>query len=168
MRDERRAFIPFCIQNSDINLEDLIPIDDEDYDRIVAVLEDKVNRVIGVEPRYLSDQTIGPAQDTLARQECSIDEFVSAMGYKKPRDFRRNGLPNIFAWREIVESMKNRVKDAYNIKNRPCGKCGKDNTIFFCFRSSDESWKELCGREGYMLICPDCLTIIGFVPYFIN
>ena len=26
----------------------------------------------------------------------------------------------------------------------------------------------LYGREGYMLICPDCLTIIGFVPYLLS
>lgn len=128
----KKSRILRCINNSDIKYEDLIPIGDEDYDRIVSALEEKVNREIGEEPRY------------------------------------RNWFPNIFAWREIVDSMKNRIRDAYYIKNRPCGKCGEDNTIFFCFRSSDESWKELCGREGYMLICPDCLTILGFVPYFLN
>lgn len=167
-QEKRKAHILYCIKNSDIKYEDLIPIGDEDYDRIVSALEEKVNREIGEEPRYLPRETSGSTESEYAKQERSADDFVSAMGFKYPRNFRRNGLPNVFAWREIVDSMKNRVRDAYYIKNRPCGKCGEDNTIFFCFRSSDESWKELCGREGYMLICPDCLTILGFVPYFLN
>ena len=164
----KKSRILRCINNSDIKYEDLIPIGDEEYDRVVSALEEKVNREIGEEPRYLPRETSGSTESEYAKQERSADNFVSAMGFKYPRNFRRNGLPNIFAWREIVDSMKNRVRDAYYIKNRPCGKCGEDNTIFFCFRSSDESWKELCGREGYMLICPDCLTILGFVPYFLN
>lgn len=129
----RRSRIAYCIKNSDIKMEDLIPIPDDEYDMIVRDLEEKVNSEKGDESRYNTP-----------------------------------GLPNIFAWREIVDSMKNRVRDAYYIKNRPCGKCGADNTIFFCFRSSDESWRSWCGREGYMLICPDCLTIIGFVHYLMN
>ena len=164
----RRSNIAYCIKNSDIRMEDLIPMPDDEYDKLVQDLEDKVKREIGEEPRYYAPQISGSEQDALARQESFADEFVSALGIKKPRNFRPNGLPNIFAWREIIDSMKNRVRDAYYIKNRPCGKCGADNTIFFCFRSNDESWRELCGREGYMLICPDCLTIIGFVHYSMN
>ena len=77
-------------------------------------------------------------------------------------------VQNIYSWSEIIASMKSRRREAYYIKNRPCSKCGNDTTIFFCFRSSKDSWKKLCGREGYMLICPDCLTILGFVPYLMN
>ena len=77
-------------------------------------------------------------------------------------------LRNILAWREIVDSMKDRARDAYYVKNRPCDKCGGHNTVYFCFRSSKQSWRELCGREGYMLICPDCLTILNFVQYLMN
>ena len=164
----RRSHIMFCISGSDIKYDELIPIGDEEYDQIVAALERKVNNEIGDESRYIAPQASGQEQDTYARQESFADDFVAAMGIKKPRNFRPNGLPNIFAWREIVDSMKNRVRDAYFIKNHPCGKCGADNTIFFCFRSSDESWHELCGREGYMLICPDCLTILGFKHYIMN
>lgn len=168
MLEWRRSHIAYCIKNSDIKMEDLIPIPDDEYDKIVRDLEEKVKSEIGDEPRYNAPKTNGSAQDSHAQQESFADEFVSALGIKQPRSFRPNGLPNIFAWREIVDSMKNRVRDAYYIKNRPCGKCGADNTIFFCFRSSDESWHELCGREGYMLICPDCLTILGFVHYIMN
>ena len=168
MLEWRRSHIAYCIKNSDIKIEDLIPIPDDEYDKIVRDLEEKMKSEIGDEPRYNAPQTSGPEQDAHTRQERFADEFVSALGIEKPHNFCPNGLPNIFAWREIVDSMRYRVRDAYYLKNRPCGKCGKDNTIFFCFRSSDESWRELCGREGYMLICPDCLTIIGFVHYIMN
>jgi hypothetical protein len=142
----RRSHIAYCIRNSDIKMEDLIPIPDDEYDRIVDALEEKVQKLKADEPEFTVSDNQMP-DGTIIR------------GYT---------LRNIFAWREIVASMKSRVRDAYYIKNRPCGKCGEDNTVFFCFRSSDESWRELCGREGYMLICPDCLTIIGFVHYIMN
>ena len=43
----KKSRILRCINNSDIKYEDLIPIGDEEYDRIVATLEEKVNREIG-------------------------------------------------------------------------------------------------------------------------
>lgn len=167
-QEKRNARILYCIKNSDIKLEDLIPIGDEEYDRIVADLEEKVDRLIGEEPRYLPQDPERGSESGYEREEKTAGSFVSAFGLKYPKNFRANGLPNVYSWHEIIESMKNRVREAYSIKNRPCGKCGEDNTIFFHFRSSDESWKEWCGREGYMLICPDCLTRIGFVAYLLN
>lgn len=164
----RRSHIPYCIKDSDIKFEDLVPIGDEEYDRMVAVLEEKVKNEIGEEPRYITPHPTESGQAAIAQQESSADDFVSAMGLKYPRNIRRNGLPNVLAWREIVDSMKNRVRDAYYVTTGPCWNCGANNIIFFCFRSSDESWHELCGREGYMLICPDCLMILGFKHYILN
>ena len=141
----RRERIEGCIAQSDIKYEHLIPIPDDEYERIVKDLEIRVKNQKADEPEFIVED------------------------WKLPSGETRPGIPirNIYAWREIVDSMK-LIKDAYYIKNRPCGKCGMDNTIFFCFRSSKQSWKELCGREGYMLICPDCLTIIGFSYYLMN
>ena len=110
----KKSRILRCIKNSDIKYEDLIPIEDEEYDRIVSALEEKVNREIGEEPRYLPRRTNGSAESEFEKEERSANSFVSTMGIKEPRNFRRNGLPNIFAWREIVDSMKNRIKDALN------------------------------------------------------
>jgi len=142
----RRSHIEYCIKNSDIKKEDLIPLTDEEYDKLVSDLEEKVKKLKTDEPEYTTSDFKMPDGSVIR-------------GYT---------LRNIFTWREIIASMKGRAKDAYYIKNRPCKKCGEDNTVFFCFRSSDESWRELCGREGYMLICPDCLTILGFVHYIMN
>ena len=140
-----RKRIERCIEGSDIKYEHLIPIPDDEYDAILQELERRVNEEKADEPEFktedwqLPDGTVMPGAP----------------------------LRNIYAWREVIDSMK-RIREAYYIKSRPCGKCGMDNTIFFHFRSSDKSWEELCGRAGYMLICPDCLTIIGFNYYMMN
>jgi len=144
--EERRSRIAYCLRNSDIRMEDLIPIPDEEYVRVVARLEEKVKLKKADEPSEIRKDFLMPDGSTI---------------YNYP-------LPNIFAWRDILSSMTSRRKDAYYIKHRPCRKCGEDNIIYFCYRSSRESWKQLCGREGYMLICPDCLTILSFVPYIMN
>lgn len=139
---QRRANIEYCIKTAKASFtyEDLIPIPDDDYDRLVARLEERVAKEKSDEPF----------------------EITTRFGYT---------LPNIFAWREIVASMKTRVRDAYYIHpsdHTPDEDCHHETLVFFCFRSSDESWKQLCGREGYMLICPECLMIQGFVHYIMN
>lgn len=142
----RRSHIAQCIKNSNINIEDLAPIPDEKYDKLVSDLAEKVKQLKADEP----------------------EEITCFKNMPDGSVIRGYSLPNIYAWREIVASMQDRVKDAYYVKNCPCAKCGGTNSIFFCFRSSDRSWRELCGREGYMLICPDCLTIHGFKHYIMN
>ena len=42
MLEWRRSHIAYCIKNSDIKMEDLIPIPDDEYDKIVRDLEEKV------------------------------------------------------------------------------------------------------------------------------
>lgn len=142
---EQRKRIEYCIKGSDIKYEHLVPIPDDEYDAILQELERRVNDEKADEPEFKTEP------------------------WQLPNGKVMPGAPlrNIYAWREIIDSMK-RIREAYYIKARPCGKCGIDNTIFFHFRSCEKSWEELCGREGYMLICPDCLTIIGFNYYKMN
>lgn len=127
-------------------MEDLIPVPDDEYDKLVSDLESKVNLLKADEPEFSNDD---------------VRMLDGAVMHGYP-------LRNILAWREIVDSMEDRARDAYYVKNRPCDKCGGHDTVYFCFRSSKQSWRELCGREGYMLICPDCLTILNFVQYLMN
>ena len=144
--EDRRSRIEYCIRKSDIKMDDLIPIQKIDYNQIVRDLEEKVLRMNLDEPKYI-------------KKDLQMPDGSVIHNYP---------VQNIYSWSEIIASMKSRIRDAYYIKNRPCSKCGNDTTIFFCFRSSKDSWKKLCGREGYMLICPDCLSILGFVPYLMN
>ena len=144
--ERRRSRIEYCLRKSDIKIEDLIPIQESDYNQIVRDLEEKVLKMKTEEPEYI-------------KKDIKMPDGSVIHNYP---------VQNIYSWSEIIASMKSRIRDAYYIKNHPCPKCGNDTTIFFCFRSSKDSWKKLCGREGYMLICPDCLTILGFVPYLMN
>ncbi len=144
--ERRRSRIEYCIRKSNIKIEDLIPIQKNEYNQIVRDLEEKVLKMKTEEPEYM-------------KKDLQMPDGSVIHNYP---------VQNIYSWAEIVASMKSRRREAYYIKNRPCSKCGNDTTIFFCFRSSKDSWKKLCGREGYMLICPDCLTILGFVPYLMN
>jgi len=144
--ERRRSRIEYCIRKSNIKMDDLIPIQKIDYNQIVKDLEEKVLRMNLDEPKYI-------------KKDIKMPDGSVIHNYP---------VQNIYSWSEIIASMKSRRREAYYIKNRPCSKCGNDTTIFFCFRSSKDSWKKLCGREGYMLICPDCLTILGFVPYLMN
>ena len=144
-RKKNRCRIEYCIKGSNITYEDLIPIADDDYKMLVQELERKVNQEIPDEPEFKTEPWVLPNGKVVPGAP----------------------LRNIYAWGEIIDSMK-RHRDAYYINNRPCGKCGADKTVFFLFRSSKKSWEELCGREGYMLICPDCLTIIGLKWYLMN
>ena len=144
--ERERSHLPYCLKKSGIRMEDLIPLSDDEYDRLVADLESKVNRMKADEPEFSTHDVRMPNGGVMYNYT----------------------LRNILAWREIVDSMKDRARDAYYLKNRPCEKCGGHNTVYFCFRSSKQSWRESCGREGYMLICPDCLTILNFVHYLMN
>lgn len=138
---ERRARIKYCILDSNIRYKDLIPIQKDDYNRLVSYLDKRA-------------------------QELKVDEPYTIPSI--PSDPNGHHFENIFAWREVVESMKSRKKEAYYIKGKPCKVCGGDNTVFFCYRSSDKSWRELYGREGYMHICPDCMKQISFIHYKMN
>ena len=107
-------------------------------------------------PAYEYNEMVAQLEDKVAKERA--DESYKALtpiGYS---------LPRIYSWQEIVASMKTRIREAYYL-NTPCPFCNRDRLVLFCFRTSDESWVDFCGREGYMLICPECLTIQGFVHY---
>lgn len=77
-------------------------------------------------------------------------------------------LPNIYAWTEIIQSMESRKREAYYVNNKSCSNCGGNHTILFHYKSNEDSLKELCGREGYMHICPHCLKILKLYNYRVS
>lgn len=74
-------------------------------------------------------------------------------------------FPYMNSWKEIVKSMEFRNHEAYFVNGKQCERCGGKRPILFHFISNHNSWKELCGREGYMLICPDCLKKLKYYNY---
>lgn len=76
--------------------------------------------------------------------------------------------PNIYSWKEIAKSMEFRNHEAYKVDNKQCKHCGGNHIILIHYKSNYASWKELCGREGLMLICPDCLHILNYYRYALS
>ena len=137
-QEEKRRHLEFCLGRLGLTVNDLIPMDDSDFDSFLSDLKEKVNAA-PPEP----DKIYGPMP-----------------GYC---------LPNILAWTEIVDSLENREREAYRLtSDKACVECGKNNLALIRFRSNAKSWEQLCGRDGYMIICPDCLTKLSFKEFLMN
>lgn len=137
-QESERRHLEFCLGRLNLTVNDLISMDGSEFDSFLSDLKEKVNAA-PPEPA----RVYGPMP-----------------GYS---------LPNIFAWTEIVDSLENRRREAYRLNpDKTCEKCEKTGLVLIRFRSNPDSWAALCGREGYMVICPDCLTKISFEAFFLN
>lgn len=67
-----------------------------------------------------------------------------------------------------VESELGWAKD--RIQNMRCPKCGleSNNLDWFKFRTSNDSWRHLAGREGFYSKCPNCLIIVDDIITVMN
>lgn len=112
-----------------------------------------------------------PFRDEEYELLCSqIREFIEKNADKGAEDDSNlyYQVKNMFAWREILDCIENRVKEAYHVRGVNHGGCGTESLVFLHFRSNAESWEKLCGREGYMLICTRCMEKLGFSYYCMN
>ena len=65
-----------------------------------------------------------------------------------------------FTWKDVVESMKER-QTIPKIIDHKCNKC-RNNTVVVYFVSPMWTWENLCGRAGYLVICPHCIEQLDF------
>lgn len=143
-RASRRHNLEYCLGAMNLRMDDLVPIGYDEYKTFLADLKRKVS-ALPPEPKY------------------AFEEYRMPDG----QVFKLKS-PNIFAWREVVDSLENRVMDAYRLKGTCCAACGGQGLAVICFRSNSESWKSRCGKEGYMLICTDCMRQLRFKSYQMN
>lgn len=68
-----------------------------------------------------------------------------------------------------MEFVKEKLK-RYNIENVQCPECGlqSNNLNWFKFRTSNESWRHLAGREGFYAKCPDCNKVVKNITTAMN
>lgn len=68
-----------------------------------------------------------------------------------------------------MEYVKENLK-RYDIENIQCPKCGlkSNNLKWFKFRTSDDSWRHLAGREGFNAKCPDCNKVVKNITTAMN
>jgi len=61
------------------------------------------------------------------------------------------------------------MKSAFLIRCPECGDVHQYKQLrWIQFRSSDETWKHLCGRGGYIGACPACEKNLFFVCTILN
>lgn len=88
---------------------------------------------------------------------------------------KNNFKPNrkyesLFPWRDVLACFDKRL-ESKNYKNHDkCPKCGKNSEelIWIKFRSPDWTWKNLCGRQGPLSICPECRIQVEFIIEIMN
>jgi hypothetical protein len=63
---------------------------------------------------------------------------------------------------EYVRKNTNNLVWAKCLINKQCPKCDLESgkLQWFRFRSSNASWRDLGGREGFYSMCPDCKIIV--------
>ena len=65
-----------------------------------------------------------------------------------------------FPWRDVLACMF--AKHKYlALSERTCPDCG-ERMVFFHYTSPVWTWNSLCGRSGFMTICPSCPRQVDF------
>lgn len=144
-RAQKQSRLEYCLGAMNLRIDELDPIEGDEYETFLSDIKQKLT-VLPPEQKYISQDARMPGGQVI----------------------RSYTLPNIFAWGEVVESLDNRIREAYRVKGTACKECGHQSLAVICFRSNKASWKSLCGREGYMLICTDCMKKLKFKAYRMN
>ena len=71
-----------------------------------------------------------------------------------------------FPWRDVLACMFSKHKHLV-LSERVCPDCG-ERMIVFHYTSPVWSWNSLCGRAGFMTICPSCPKQVDFVLTMMN
>jgi hypothetical protein len=71
-----------------------------------------------------------------------------------------------FPWYDILAYMFSKHKHL-PLSERTCPDCG-ERMVVFHYTSPVWSWNSLCGRAGFMTICPSCPKQVDFVLTLMN
>lgn len=73
----------------------------------------------------------------------------------------------IFPWGDVGKCLDNPF---FMQGKRKCPKCGRPSyrLVWIFFSSLDETWEDLCGRMGYLSLCPHCKTQVEFICAAMN
>ena len=114
-------------------------------------------------PAYLILNNKKAFLDSLTVREYSAKETDSLI-----KQINKVGDENksIFPWKDVVASIKEQEFIPIIIDHR-CDKCSNNTTIVY-FVSPIWTWQNLCGRAGYLIICPQCMRQIDFTCTVMN
>lgn len=83
----------------------------------------------------------------------------------------KESLPEVarkrfFTWCDVICSMIERP-EMVSVDEARCPVCGEP-LLNLLFSSPHWTWRHLCGRGGYMTICPNCPKQVGFELTIMN
>lgn len=79
-----------------------------------------------------------------------------------------------FPWEDVDASRQNKALQRRHVKKRAradyaaqtpaCARCAtpSDRLTWIYFESPEWTWKHLCGRAGWMVVCDRCRRQVGF------
>lgn len=82
-------------------------------------------------------------------------------------DFSKAKGNEAISWREIERFVKENPSSVSWSTDKCCPECGS-KAIVINYRSSEDSWKNLAGREGILTVCPKCMEQLFFMLLKMN
>jgi hypothetical protein len=102
------------------------------------------------------------------------------MKMHQPAEHARGQFPGLFTWDDIDDARNDRdlqrwhfsllARIRYLLKSRRCPECGRGpwSLSWFYYRSPKWTWRTLCGRAGWMVVCDDCRVPVSFFVDVVN
>lgn len=90
----------------------------------------------------------------------SMENIIKKANQEDYKYARLNKLI-LYPWEDVLASMYKYPEKVTTVNDERCPKCS-GQLIKLYFMSPDWTWSKLCGRAGYMIICPDCIEQIDF------
>ena len=88
-----------------------------------------------------------------------------------PNKFEPNtSYENRFAWAGVIDCLNHRFDSSKFYYHESCPMCQmtSENLIWIKFKSSPSTWKNRCGRQGPLSICPSCNIQVEFICEVMN
>ena len=99
-RTLRQSRLEYCLGAMNLRIDELVPIEGVEYESFLSDLKRKVGQ-LPPEPEYIT-------------QDVRMPDGQIIRGYT---------LRNIFTWKEVVESLDNRIREAYRVKGLTRDEC---------------------------------------------
>lgn len=162
---DRYLNLPFhydrLAQSQQAVITDDVPAVEQLSDNAVQGL---VNSLIDKLSLSTSIETVVAVYNSESKPEATSSDDLSADSVKTEEP-RRSDIPEcaryiFYAWYDVLASIYTNPEKVY-ITEDICPDCG-ERLVEFCFSSPGWTWREMCGRAGYMTICPACPRQIDF------
>ena len=148
----------FYHETSDAKLEHLRVLSNEELSDIIEKLKDPSVDII---KRDRFANHFWPSPNDYLQNEWYIVsrvEVLRSLMAKKSPEYPAFSHPELGI----------RSNDVYRVMNKRCSHCFKKQLVFFEFSSPEKTWKNLCGRAGPVLYCPNCNRILYYECYIMN